>query len=119
MSKETFKAFVKNNPSLIKHINNNSMTWQKFYEMYELYGGSSTVWDEYLDTGLRNSSNNLGSTEGAFKELMSVVKSIDLEKVQRGINSIQKTISMVQDLGIGNTDVNQYERKPIYRRFED
>jgi len=119
MSKESFKTFVKNNPSLIKHINNNTMTWQKFYEMYELYGGSSTIWDDYLDSGLRNSSSNLGSTEGAFKELISVVKGLDLEKVQRGINSIQKTISMVQDLGIGNNNTNQYERRPIYRRFDD
>ena len=23
------------------------MTWQKFYELYDMYGEESTVWDEY------------------------------------------------------------------------
>lgn len=43
MSKEEFKSFVRKNPSLIKYVNNNSMTWQKFYEMYDMYGESNDV----------------------------------------------------------------------------
>ena len=35
---DNFKNFVKNNPHLITYVNNGSYTWQKFYEMYDLYG---------------------------------------------------------------------------------
>ena len=46
--KNEFKEFVKNNPSLLKFVNNEKMTWQKFYEMYDLYGENSEVWNEYI-----------------------------------------------------------------------
>ena len=36
MSKEEFKGFVQKNPKLIEYVRNNEMTWQKFYELYDL-----------------------------------------------------------------------------------
>ena len=48
MKKEEFKEFVKKNPKLITYVKNNEMTWQKFYEMYDLYGESNDVWNEYI-----------------------------------------------------------------------
>ena len=122
MSKEEFKSFVRKNPSLIKYVNNNSMTWQKFYEMYEMYGESNDVWNNYLNTTSNNivKTNTLSSSENAFRELVNTVKTINLEKVQKGINSLQKTISLVQELGSSNnTTPKEYERRPIYKHFED
>ena len=120
MSKETFKTFVKENPNLVKHVNNNNMTWQKFYEMYELYGVNNTVWDNYLKEEPNASSvGKVRTAENTFKELMTVVKGINLEKVQKGIESIQKTISLVQEFGTSNNGSSQYESRPIYKKFED
>ena len=48
MSKESFKEFVKKNPRLIKYVKNNEMTWQKFYEIYDIYGEDKNAWSEYL-----------------------------------------------------------------------
>ncbi len=122
MSKEEFKSFVRKNPSLIKYVNNNSMTWQKFYEMYDMYGESNDIWNNYLNTTSSNivKTNTLSSSENAFRELVNTVKTINLEKVQKGINSLQKTISLVQELGSSNnTTPKEYERRPIYKHFED
>lgn len=122
MSKEEFKSFVRKNPSLIKYVNNNSMTWQKFYEMYDMYGESNDVWNNYLNTTSNNivKTSTLSSSENAFRELVNTVKTINLEKVQKGINSLQKTISLVQELGSSNnTTPKEYERRPIYKHFED
>ena len=122
MSKEEFKSFVRKNPSLIKYVNNNSMTWQKFYEMYDMYGESNDIWNNYLNTTSNNivKTNTLSSGENAFRELVNTVKTINLEKVQKGINSLQKTISLVQELGSSNnTTPKEYERRPIYKHFED
>lgn len=117
MSKETFKAFVRNNPSLIRYVNNNSMTWQKFYEMYELYGENNSIWNRYFDNDVRSST--LSSSE-AFKELASMFKNLNLEKVQKGINNVQKTISLIQDLGIGSVAADKtYEARPTYQHFDD
>ena len=122
MSKEEFKSFVRKNPSLIKYVNNNSMTWQKFYEMYDMYGESNDVWNNYLGTTTNNivKTSTLSSSENAFRELVNTVKGINLEKVQKGINSLQKTISLVQELGSSNNATpKEYERRPIYKHFED
>ena len=43
--KEEFKTFIKNNPGFIKYVNNGEMTWQKFYEMYDLYGEENWLAD--------------------------------------------------------------------------
>ena len=48
MSVDSFKMFVRKNPNLIKYVNNNEMTWQKFYEMYDLYGEDNSIWDKYV-----------------------------------------------------------------------
>ena len=117
MTKESFKVFVRNNPNLIKYVNNNSMTWQKFYEMYELYGENNKVWNNYLENDVRSST--LSSSE-AFKELSNMFKNLNLDKVQKGINSVQKTISLIQDLGIGSGVAGAaYEARPTYQHFDD
>ena len=42
-----------------------------------------------------------------------------MDSVQKGISNIQKTIGLLQDIGIGSKDTRSYEAKPIYKRFED
>lgn len=124
MSKEAFKIFARNNPNLANHVNNGNVSWQKLYEMYNLYGENSNVWDSYL-TPIKVSDNISKITpinEMTFKELINMVKNIDLEKVRQGIEGVQKTISLVQDLGFGNnkTEVREeYQGRPLYQHFDD
>ena len=47
MSKETFKEFIRNKPELVSYVNNGTMTWQKFYELYDLYGEDNNIWKQY------------------------------------------------------------------------
>ena len=46
--KDEFKNFVKKNPSLIKHVKDGSMSWQKYYEIYDMYGEDENVWKDYI-----------------------------------------------------------------------
>ncbi len=120
MSKEDFKKFVKNNPSLAKKVNNNLITWQQLYEMYSLYGEDSKVWDEYLNN--KNDINKVTPVnEKAFRDLVNMIKNVDLEKVRHGIEGVQKTISLIQDLGIGSHSKphEEYQNRPIYQHFDD
>ena len=43
---DNFKQFVKNNPSFASYIKDGTMTWQTFYELYDMYGEESSIWDE-------------------------------------------------------------------------
>ena len=46
--KDAFKSFVRKNPNLIKYVRTGEMDWQKFYELYDLYGEDETAWSLYL-----------------------------------------------------------------------
>ena len=114
MSKESFKDFARLHPELARSVVSNKVSWQKLYELYEIYGENSSVWNEYFDSSL-DSDNKLG-------DIMSTIKKVDLKSVQNGIQSIQKVVGLLQDIGVGKVkDIpkNDYEARPLYKYFED
>ena len=108
--KEDFKKFVKNNSYLIKYVKNNEMTWQKFYELYDLYGEDNEIWNKYKGKKEQASSN---------QDLLSWIKSIDLDSIQEGVNNLQRVISVFQDLNSNKEIKDDYKPRPLYRHFED
>ena len=82
MSKETFKEFVRTKPELIDYIEDGSMTWQKFYEIYDMYGEDDNVWQKY-----RTSKKN---TTTKVSDLM---QSFDVDTIQSHIETAQKALS--------------------------
>lgn len=119
MSKEEFKLFVRNNPHLAKHVNSGNMSWQKFYDMYTLYGSENNIWNEYINSEIKTPTNPSQVTEETtIKDLIGMIKKIDINSVQKGIDGIQKTISLIQDLG-STSKTNTYESRPIYKHLDD
>ena len=117
MSKESFKVFVRKHPSLIQYVNNNTMTWQKFYDIFDLYGEDSDIWEKYFkdDDASSFKIDNI-------RELLNMVRNVDLDFVQKSISGMQKAIGLIQDLGIGKNNSNNteiYEPRPMYKYFED
>ena len=112
-TKENFKEFVKKHPELINHVKNGKMTWQGFYEIYDMYGEDNTAWKEFLTTATI-------STASSFN-LMNFIKNLDLDGVQEGINSIQRVLGLLQDMAPNNSNnnTNQKRPRPLYRHFED
>ena len=104
MSKESFKLFVQKHPELASRVNNNEMTWQKFYEMYDLYGEDNEIWNKYL------------TTSSSF-DLLKFLKNIDVNTLQENIENVKRVISVVQDLG--ENKASNYKPRPIYQHFED
>lgn len=115
MSKETFKNFVRNHPELGNSVMENKTSWQKLYELYEFYGENSNVWDKYF---YKEKITN--QKETTFSDLINILKRVDLDSVQRGVNNLQKTIGLLQDIGIGTKNQEPiYEPRPLYKYFED
>lgn len=108
---EQFKIFAKNHPNFANYIKDGSMTWQKFYELYDMYGEESSIWDDYKD-------NKKSPT---LNEILSMAKKIDINKLQDGVNSLSKAVGLFSDLFASKTSSNTREYKPraIYKRFED
>jgi len=117
MSKIEFKDFVRKNTNLIKFVEKGETTWQKLYELYDLYGETSSVWDKYLKN---NSSLNSSNISNSFKDLIHFIKGIDLNNIQKGISSIDKAIDAFKDIvPQKDTNIENYEPRPTYKYFED
>lgn len=114
MSKESFKQFVKKNPSLVKYVNNNEMTWQKFYEMFDIYGENNEVWNKYIIAPAATASLS------GIPDLFNWIKNIDLNEVQNGLDSVGRVISVLEDLNSNKTNTTkEYKPRPLYKHFED
>ena len=110
MSKESFKIFAKNHPELADKVLKGTFSWQQLYELYEIYGEENQVWNNILDNKIVDTTS--------FKEVFNTLKNLDMDSVQKGITNLQKTISLLQDIGIPKKE-STYEPRPIYKRFED
>ena len=112
-NKDSFKIFVSKHPELIKYVNNNEMTWQKFYEMYDLYGENNDIWNKYND--------NDEKSDDKTTEILNFIKKINLDKLQSGMESVSRVLSLVSEIG-NKPDLNnkeEYNPRPIYKHFED
>ena len=121
MGKEDFKRFVRSNPNLINYVNNHEHTWQEFYEMYDIYGESSNIWNKYKEVGDIAGINETSKTtvgDTSLKDLFNMIKKIDLDSVKKGAEGLQKAINLVQDFTKPNND-NIYKARPLYQHFED
>lgn len=109
---DSFKQFVKSHPSFASYIKDGSMTWQKFYELYDMYGENSNVWNDFSEP----KKNSLSVTD-----IVNMAKNIDLNKLQDGVNSLSKAVGLFSDLFTRNKqeDSSTYQPRAIYRRFED
>ena len=112
--KEEFKLFVRKKPELIKYVNSGKMTWQKFYEQWNLYGEESSVWDSYKD--FKEEKEETFN----FNNLINSIKNVDMASVQKGVNSMQKAIELFQGLVTKKTtNLPSYEPRQLFKKFED
>jgi len=115
----SFKEFVKQNPSFVKYVRSNEMTWQKFYELYDLYGENSEIWSTYRNSEAVKTAVSSTGTIG-MSDIFEWMKNINIDSFQDGINSIQRVISVLQDLGNKDSNVKpEYTPRPLYKHFED
>ena len=111
MKIEEFKKFVRSNPQLINYVKNNKMTWQQFYEIYDLYGEDDSIWNDFKNNS--NDTNIVNTIKGVF----NLFKGIDLNNVQKALTSLDKAIEALK--GFNNNSSEIYEERPNNKYFED
>ena len=114
--KEEFKVFVKQHPELVRYIKSGDMSWQKFFEIYSIYGNDQNVWNKYFkEEKKEETSNNM-----SVSDLINMVKNVDLDSVQKNITNISKALGLVQSL-ITKDEIHTdtYIPRPLYKKFED
>lgn len=120
---DEFKNFVKTNPFLIGYIRSGQKSWQDFYEMYDLYGEDEDAWSKFLEETPSSSKTDEvleKNGNGYWGDILNAARNIDVDKVQEGITSLQKTLGLFGDLFANKGgNAKTYNPRPLYRRFED
>ena len=93
--KDEFKNFVSQNPTLIDLVASKTHTWQELYEVY-------------------------ANIEG-LNELTKVLKNVNLDNVQKYINTAQKALAVIESLTISpeKNITGPLSKVPINKIFED
>ena len=122
-----FKSFVRKNPNLIAYVRDGSMSWQKFYELYDLYGEDNSIWDSYINKKIDNTStsrtsDNSSKSNFSLGNILDMAKNIDANRLSDGISALQKAIGLFGDIiskdSTSGTN-SSYTPRPIYRKFDD
>ncbi len=122
--KEMFKEFVKLNPEFAYSVKNGKTTWQELYQIYDLYGSESSLFNQYKKNRITdNITNSLG-----VKEIINSLKNINIDNLQENLNGLGKAVSFIEDLT--NTfkkeektkktkNIKKGKIEPINRFFDD
>lgn len=109
MSKEEFKKFVSTKPELADYVKDNIMTWQKFYELYDLYGENNQIWEKY-------------STPKETNKINDFIKKINPDTLQQHIQTAQKALDIFSELAIKKEptpEIIPEVQRPITKFFGD
>ncbi len=92
-SKEEFKIFVSKYPSFASHVKEGKTSWQKLFELYNLYDEKSNIWDEYKKDIVRSAP----ATSLSLSSILNSLKGINLDSFQNNLTSIQKAVSLMEE----------------------
>lgn len=111
--KELFKSFIGKHPEILSFIKSKEMTFQDFYEIYDIYGEENSVWDKYF-------SKSTGENEDSkLKELSGLLKNINIDSIEHHVNNAQKVIGIIQELTKKTPEVTSAIDNPITKIYGD
>lgn len=113
--KEEFRTFIQDKPELVRAVGEGKTTWQKLYEVYDLYGENSKAWEE-----LRSPKTIAPN----ISQITNMIKNIDVNSIQKHINTAQKALGVVQELTTKGAVPKMVTKGPLTPRplnkfFED
>ncbi len=113
--KEEFKRFASLHPELVKYIKNGEASWQKFYEIYDIYGEDESAWSSYITPK---------TSQASINGISQMIKNVDMDSIQKHINTAQKALGFISELTTKNPSVTPKATGPITPRplnkfFED
>ncbi|MCX4248317.1 MAG: hypothetical protein OSJ65_00975 [Bacilli bacterium] len=110
--KELFKTFIGAHPEILKYIKNKEMTFQDFFEIYDIYGEESNVWDKYF-------KEEANTDDTRLKELSGLLKNINIDSIEHHVNNAQKVIGIIQELTKKTPEITETLENPITKIYGD
>lgn len=96
-----FKKFAKDHPKLVEEVRNKDRSWQQIYEEWAIFGEDHEIWDPYKREKPSKDSNNsqsAGKTSETIAGMLTMLKKIDYEDLQKYISQFGGTLTNIQKL---------------------
>ncbi|MBR3890684.1 MAG: hypothetical protein IKJ30_01255 [Bacilli bacterium] len=84
--KEEFKRFIKDKEFLIDKVNKGETSWQKLYEIYDLYGENASIFKEEVKEETRENKTN---------NLLKAFEDIDVNKINENLEGVRKILAVL------------------------
>lgn len=94
--KDEFKLFASKHPELVSYISSGEMSWQKFYEIYDIYGDREDAWKSYFSVVEEPTTPVSG--------IADKLKGFDMNSIQEHIKTAQKALNLVEELTTKSTE---------------
>lgn len=109
--KEAFKDFLKRNRDLSKLVNEGKTTYQKLFETFDIYGEDRSVWDNLLKGTKKEGAGN-------FKDILSNLKNIDLDKLEENVGSLEKALGFLEEILSSRSEKKEEKREKKVKETE-
>lgn len=119
--KEAFKDFLKRNKDLSKLVIDGKTTYQKLFETFDIYGEDKSVWNDLLKSAKKVENSNFGG----FKDILSNLKNIDIDKLEENVGSLEKALGFLEEILSSRNEKKEKKREKsakateIERFFDD
>jgi hypothetical protein len=77
-------------PEFIDYAKSNNISYQTYYELYDIYGEDESIWKKYTSKNITDNIN--------LKGILDTVKNINLDSLEENISSIQKAVLLIEEL---------------------
>ncbi|HHY74497.1 MAG TPA: hypothetical protein GX497_14995 [Bacillus bacterium] len=96
-----FKEFVSKHPGIVKEVRAKEKSWQELFEDWYMFGDDDAMWDQYKTESKSEvvpKKSRLRLESDFLAQIMGIVKNIDVDEVQKHINSVSGAIANVQQI---------------------
>lgn len=120
-TKDNFKEFAFRNKYLASSVTSGKTSWQKLFELYDIYGEESDVWNEFKNIRKVKEETKLSDT---VKSVVDNIKNIDVDKLEENIGSLQKALGFLEEIMVSKDKkeskiTSKKSLKDIERFFDD
>lgn len=99
-SVEEFKAFVKENPNVLKEARSGKVTLQELYEDWYLLGPNDARWEGLLDGSTINSTKKEEETSSNrtvwMSNIVDTLKNMDQNQIQGYLANLNQALGTIQ-----------------------
>ncbi|EKN68470.1 putative coat protein [Schinkia azotoformans MEV2011] len=98
-----FKKFVERHPGIVKEVRSKEKSWQELFEDWYMFGEEDSMWEKYR-SGFENVSeiatkkDNPKKDSDFMSQILSIVKNIDMNEMQKHISNVSGAIANVQQI---------------------